>query len=465
MSDSALPAGTILDQLQGRDGGRRFAERTMALLEEIYPIARSITGNGVRLTLDVLEKHIPLVRHEVPTGTKAFDWEVPREWNVREAHIANPAGEKVVDFNRHPLHLVGYSTSVRARMPLQALRPHLFTLPDRPDWIPYRTSYWKETWGFCLTQRQLDALPDCEYDVVIDTTLEDGHLTYAECVMEGELSDEFLVFTHICHPALANDNASGLAMATLLAAELARTKTRLSYRFVFAPATIGSITWLSRNADTAKRVRGGLVLGLLGDAGPLTYKRSRRGNTEIDFIATRSVKTVDKLAKVVDYSPYGYDERQFCSPGFDLPIGRLTRSANGEYPEYHTSADNPQLMNVDALAASARALGRIVARMDRNNRLVRVDSRCEPRLGKHGLFRSTGGQSPREFEFALLWVLNQADGGHGALDIADASGIGDDTMASAAEALVKAGLIEDMDLRRARTDLSSGAAGYKSRTI
>ena len=441
MDDSAASGRVILEEMHEYGGARRFAERAMSLLEEIYPIARSITGDGVRQTLDVLEKHVPLARHEVPTGTKVFDWEVPREWNVREAYIANAVGEKVIDFKQHALHLLGYSTPVRARMSLQELRPHLFTLPDKPDWIPYRTSYWKEMWGFCLTQRQLDALSEGDYDVVIDATLADGNLTYAECVVEGALPDEFLIFTHICHPALANDNASGLAVATLLAAELSRAAPRLSYRFVFAPATIGSITWLSRNVVAAKKIRGGLILGLLGDPGPLTYKRSRRGNTEIDFIASRSVNVVENSANVVEYSPYGYDERQFCSPGFDLPMGRLTRSPNGEYPEYHTSGDNPDLMNIDALASAVMVLARLISRVDANQRLLRRNADCEPRLGKHGLFRSTGGQAPKEFEFALLWILNQADGKHGVLDIADATGIPDAVVMAAADALLAADLI------------------------
>jgi aminopeptidase-like protein len=422
-----------------------MAASAMQLLREIYPICRSITGDGVRRTIELLGRHAPLVRFEVPSRTPVFDWEVPLEWNVRQAYIANTVGERVVDFERHALHLMSYSPPVRARMSLDQLRPHLHTLPDHPDWIPYRTSYWREDWGFCLTQRQLDALPEGPYDVVVDTSLVPGSLTYAECRIPGELDSEFLIFTHICHPALANDNASGLAIATLLAAQLLRAKPRLSYRFVFAPATIGSITWLARNMEAARALRGGLVVGLLGDPGPLTYKRSRRGNTEIDIIASSTVRALDPSARVVDFSPYGYDERQFCSPGFDLPVGRLTRSPNGEYPQYHTSADDPDLMSADALANSIRALAYIIDRVDGNRRLRRRDARCEPRLGKHGLFRGMGGRTPHEFELALLWLLNQSDGTHGLNDIATAAELPDSVIAAGVDALLAAGLIEDID--------------------
>jgi aminopeptidase-like protein len=447
---NATPAlsGPVLANLERREGALRLAESALGLLAEIYPIARSITGDGVRETLDLLGQHAPLVRFEIPSGTPVFDWKVPLEWNVREAHICNANGERVVDFRRHALHILGYSTPVRSRLSLAELLPHLHSLPDHPEVIPYRTSYWREDWGFCLTQRQLDALPDGEYDVLIDSTLVPGSLTYAECRITGEIADEFLVFTHTCHPALANDNASGMAVATLLAAELSRARPRLSYRFVFAPATIGSITWLALNSAAAQALRGGLVVGLLGDAGPLTYKRSRRGNAEIDFIAANIVRCLDPSARVVDFSPYGYDERQFCSPGFDLPVGRLTRSPNGEYPEYHTSADNPELMSKDAIANSVQALARIINRVDGNGRLRRVEPHCEPRLGRHNLFRDTGGSGPREFEYALLWLLNLADGSHGPRDIADAARLPDSVIQYGLEALLDAGLIEEVDQGR-----------------
>ena len=308
-----------------------------------------------------------------------------------------------------------------------------------------RTSYYEEKWGFCLTHRQLESLADGEYEVVIDASLEPGALTYAECRVQGSGPGEFMVFTHICHPGLANDNASGLAVATLLAQALRNEQPRLSYRFVFAPATIGSITWLAGHADAARALRGGLVIGLLGDPGALTYKRSRRGNAEVDQVAAHAVRELDAAARVVDYSPYGYDERQFGSPGFDLPVGRLTRSSNGEYAQYHTSDDNPSLMRVASLAQSIRAIAATLARIDDNRRLRSTQPMGEPRLGKRGLFRSTGGSHPQDFEYALLWLLNQADGMHGVNDVAAASGLPAAVVRQAADALLECGLVEPVD--------------------
>ena len=438
---------TLFSDLYACGSARALAQSAYTLIEDIFPICRSITGNGVRATLDLLARRIPLVRTEVPSGTAVFDWVVPSEWNVREAYIADASGERIVDVQRNALHLMGYSAPVRTRLSLDELQSHLHSIPNHPEWIPYRTSYWRETWGFCITQRLRDTLMAGDYEVVIDTMLQPGSLTLGECFVPGELQDEFVIFTHSCHPAMANDNASGLAVATVFASELLRRKPRLSYRFVFAPATIGSITWLALNADKARAMRAGLVIGLLGDRGALTYKRSRKGNSEIDAVGARVVRALDPHARVVDFSPYGYDERQFCSPGFDLSVGRLTRSSNGEYPEYHTSADNPSLMDVAAIEQSIRALAHIVSRIDGNPRLRRRDGGlCEPRLGKHGLFRPTGGQAPQEFEYAMLWLLNQSDGKHGPNDVADAAGLPDGLVRAAAEALLAAGLVEEVEV-------------------
>lgn len=421
-----------------------LAARALDIMRDIYPLCRSITGDAVRATLARVHREVPLEFTEVPSGTPVLDWQVPQEWNIRDAYVADRAGRRVIDFKTHNLHVLGYSTPVRARMTLAQLRPHLFTDPQRPDWIPYRTSYWKENWGFCLSHRQLESLADDEYDVLIDSTLAPGSLTYAQCLVPGETNQEFLVSTHVCHPSLANDNCSGIAIAALLAAALRARKPRLSYRFVFVPVTIGAITWLAHHRDRLARIRAGLVIGLLGDAAALTYKRSRRGNAEIDHIAGSVVRELDPGARVVDFSPYGYDERQYCSPGFDLPVGRLTRSSNDGYREYHSSADNLQLIHPDALAQSLLALMRIVDRVDRNRVYRSRAPDGEPRLGKHGLFRSTGGRSPGEFEHALLWMLNQADGAHGVHDVAAQSGVDRATLQQAADALVAAGLLEEV---------------------
>jgi aminopeptidase-like protein len=394
------------------------------LVRELYPICRSITGDGVRQTLARLAREIPLVQHEVPSGTPVFDWTVPREWNVRDAFVKDAAGRRVIDFRAHNLHLVSYSVPVHRRMTLAELRPHLHSLPDRPGLIPYRTSYYKEDWGFCLPHRQLEQLPDGEYEVVVDTTLADGHLTYAECLVEGQTRDEVLVSCHTCHPSLADDNLSGLAVATFLARHLAGTPRRLSYRFVFVPGTIGAITWLARNAEHARRhIRAGVVLTCIGDRASFTYKRSRHDEAAIDRAMEHVLQHADPGHRIVPFSPYGYDERQYGSPGFKLPVGCLMRSQHGQFPEYHTSADSPDFVTPDSLAGAFDLLLSAFDVLEHDGRFLNLQPMGEPQLGKRGLYGSTGGGSPREFEMAMLWVLNQSDGEASLLDIAQRAGL------------------------------------------
>ena len=416
-------------------------EELHAFVRELYPICRSITGAGTRATLDAVARRIPLERIEVPTGTKVFDWEVPREWNIRDAWIKNAAGERVVDFQRHNLHVLNYSTPVRARMSLAELRPHLHSLPEHPQWIPYRTSYYRDAWGFCLAHQTLESLPEGEYEVCIDSTLEPGSLSLGQALLPGESDDEILVWTHVCHPSLANDNLSAIAVAAELARSIAARPRSLSYRFVFAPTTIGSITWLALNESRVGRIRHGLVLASLGDRGALVYKRSRRGNAEVD-LAVEYVLQREGSGSVEDFSPYGYDERQFCSPGFDLPVGRLTRTPNGRYAEYHSSADNLEFVSAGALGASLLACERIFAVLEGNRRYRNLAPKCEPRLGPRGLYRNATGRNPSDFEHSLLWVLNQSDGSNDLLSIARRSGIDFALISGAATALRDAGLLE-----------------------
>ncbi len=410
------------------------------MIRELYPICRSITGQGLRDTLAYLGRRIPLTLTEVPSGTPVFDWSVPREWSIRDAYIKDAGGRRIVDFRVSNLHVVNYSVPVRARMSLTQLKPHLHTLPAHPDWIPYRTTYYRDAWGFCLTQRQLDALPEGEYEVCIDSTLEAGSLTLAECVVPGEVTDEVLIYAHDCHPSLCNDNLAALSAATLLAGRRAAAKHRhYTWRFVFAPATIGSITWLALNEARVGVIRHGLVLASLGDRGALTYKRSRRGNADIDRVCEYVVGKHGGGSE--DFSPYGYDERQFCSPGFNLPFGRLTRTPNGRYAEYHTSADNMDFVTPAAIGESLRACEEILSMLDTNARFLNLSPKCEPRLGPRGLFNLVGGHGPGEFEHAVLWVLNQSDGEPDLLAITRKSGIDYAVVAAAAEALVKVGLL------------------------
>ncbi|WP_410607004.1 DUF4910 domain-containing protein [Amycolatopsis sp. lyj-109] len=413
-----------------------------ALVERLYPICRSITGDGVRQTLDIIGEHISLERHEVPTGTAVLDWTIPQEWNIRDAYVATPSGERVIDFQELNLHVVGYSAPVRQRMPLSELREHLHTLPDQPSWVPYRTSYYAPAWGFCLAQEKLDALPDGDYDVVIDSTLEDGSLTYGEHVVPGRVTDEVIVSCHVCHPSLANDNLAGIAVAISLAQQLASVQPHYTYRFLFMPGTIGSITWLARNASRIEKVRHGLVLACAGDPGSLTYKKSRRDDAEIDRVMQHVLRSREH--RVVDFSPYGYDERQFCSPGFNLGVGSLTRTPYAGYPEYHTSADNPGFVSPAAMEDTLGVLKDAFGVLDRNRRYVNLSPYGEPQLGKRGLYDSLGGRSDaKQAQMAMLWVLNLSDGSHSLLDIAERAGLPFDIVDVAARALHDAGLVKE----------------------
>jgi aminopeptidase-like protein len=417
-------------------------QELFAMVAELYPICRSITGDGVRATLEVVGRELDLEVHEVPTGTQVLDWTVPREWNVRDAWVAGPDGKRVIDFQASNLHLMGYSVPVRATMGLAELRRHLHTLPERPDWVPYRTSYYAERWGFCASQRLVDSLPDGDYEVRVDTTLADGHLTYGEHLVEGDSDEEVLVSCHVCHPSLANDNLSGIAVATRLAGLLARSRPRYSYRFLFVPGTIGSITWLARNEDRLDRVRHGLVLACLGDPGGFTYKRSRRGDAEIDRAVAHVLARSGRPHRVVDFTPYGYDERQYCSPGFDLPVGCLTRSTWAGYPEYHTSADDLDLVRPEHLQDSLEACWAVLQVLEGDRRYLNLSPKGEPQLGRRGLYGSIGGRSDaEERQLAMLWVLNLSDGSHSLLDVADRAGLPFTLVAEAAAALEGVGLL------------------------
>jgi aminopeptidase-like protein len=428
---------------------RRFEQQTLAesgqklhqFAAQLYPICRSITGDGLRQTLAMIADRVPLKISEVATGTEVFDWTVPQEWNIRDAYIKDSAGRRVVDFRENNLHVLNYSTPIHATLPLSKLKEHLFTLPEHPDRIPYRTSYYKPEWGFCLTHKQMLALDEGGYEICIDTTVKDGYLTYGESYLPGQSSEEVLISVHACHPSLANDNLSGLTVATSLAQLLADVDRRYSYRFLFIPGTIGAITWLAQNTEASKRVRHGLVLTCVGDAGGFHYKRSRRGDAEIDRAAAHVLRHCEEPAEVLDFSPYGYDERQYCSPGFNLPVGCLMRSVWGTFSEYHTSADNLDFIQPDSLARSLRACVAIVNVLENNRRYVNQSPYCEPQLGKRDLYRSTGGDSIGTEINARLWVLNLSDGNHSLLDVAERSNIPFFIISEAARLLCEAGLL------------------------
>jgi len=416
------------------------------LARRLYPIPRSITGDGLRRTLAILGERVPLTVHEVPTGTAVFDWTVPKEWSIREAWVKDPAGQKVVDFAEHSLHVLGYSAPVHRRMPLAELREHLFSLPEQPELIPYRTSYYRETWGFCLPHRILEALPEGEYEVRIDSDLREGSLSYGEWLLPGESAEEVLVSCHACHPSLANDNLSGLAVTSELARLLGELpRRRFSYRFLWIPGTIGSITWLARNREAAGRIRAGLVAANLGDGGPFHYKQSRRGHAEIDRAVEAVLSAREEPFAIHEWSPFGYDERQYCSPGFDLPVGSLTRTPWGQYPEYHTSADHLGFITPASLGESLAVYLSVVAVLEGNRRHRNLNPLCEPQLGRRGLYGSIGGAGARESQLALLWVLSFSDGEHDLLAIAERSGLAFPVLAEAARALVGADLLATIE--------------------
>jgi aminopeptidase-like protein len=385
-----------------------------------------------------------LTVHEVPTGTKVFDWAVPKEWNIKDAYIKDSKGEKIIDFKKSNLHVVSYSEPIQKKMRLHELQEHLFTLPDYPDWIPYRTSYYKGNWGFCLSHKQFLGLRDEEYEVYIDSSLEEGYLTYGEYYLRGESTDEILISCHACHPSLCNDNLSGVALATFLAKDLSQLSSRYSYRFLFIPGTIGSITWLSLNESRVPRIKHGLVVTGVGDQGKSTYKKSRRGEADIDKAAIHVLKHSESDYEIIDFSPYGYDERQYCSPGFSLPIGCLMRTPHGGYPEYHTSADNLDFIQPLSLADSFSKCLSILYILENNKTYLNQNQKCEPQLGKRGLYQTIGGQTDRKTqEMSLLWVLNLSDGHHSLLDIADHSGLNFTTIKCATHALLECNLLQE----------------------
>jgi aminopeptidase-like protein len=424
--------------------GEALGRQLHGLVERLYPICRSITGNGVRQTLAILGEYLDLTVHEVPSGTPVLDWTVPNEWNIADAYVKNQKGERVVDFQKHNLHVVNYSCPVRARMSLAELKPKLHTLPDRADWIPYRTTYYDVDWGFCLSQRDLESLADGEYEVCIDSTLEPGSLTYAELVLPGAKQDEILISTHVCHPSLCDDNLSGIAISVFLARELARRKLSYTLRFLYAPGTIGALTWLARNRETAHRVRHGLTLTCLGDSHPFTFKRTLAGDAEIDRVSQAVLEASGYAHQFIDFFPYGYDERQYNSPGFRLPVGSLMRGRHGQFPEYHTSGDNLAFVRPERMLESYEVVKRICLTLDGNRSYRNLAPYGEPQLGRRGLYRAVGGTNLPNIQFAMLWVLNLSDGRHTMLDIARRAGLAFDVIRAAADLLLEHGLLEEV---------------------
>lgn len=433
---------TEITNLRSRLNYTEIGRQMYDLAAELFPICRSITGEGLRQTLRIVQRVVPIEIHEVPSGTAVFDWTVPNEWNIRAAWIKDGAGRTIVDFTGNNLHVVNYSVPIHKRVSLQELKAHLHTLPDHPTWVPYRTSYYQENWGFCLSHAQAAQLAEGEYEVCIDSSLKPGHLSYGEYYLQGDTEDEILLSCHACHPSLANDNLSGVTLAAWLAKNLEQVRRRYSYRFLFIPGTIGSITWLARNESRVGRIKSGLVVACVGDRGPFHYKKSRRGDAEIDRAATHALTRGSKPSRILEFSPYGYDERQYCSPGFNLPVGSLTRTPHGRYPEYHTSADNLSFIRSEHLGSSFEMYLQVLAILEANRCYVNKFPKAEPQLGKRGLYRHLGGLADAGGrEMAMLWLLNLSDGSHDLLDIAERSGVPFDALEQTAKLLVEHGLL------------------------
>ena len=437
-----LPTLSLSD-CRDRLGVEMLGKAMHDLCTELYPMCRSITGGGVRETLAAVGAQVPVQIHEVPSGTQVLDWTVPKEWNIRDGYVKDAEGRRVIDFHSSNLHVVGYSIPVHGKATLSELRTRLHTLPDKPDLIPYRNSYYREDWGFCLSENQLQALPEGEYEYCIDSSLQDGSLTYAEIELSGTGSEEVLISCHVCHPSLANDNLSGIALATYLARYLASVPHRCTYRILFLPVTIGAITWLARNEDDLERIGNGMVLSLVGDRGHTTYKRSQRGDATVDRAAVHVLKHSGQPYEVQDFEPYGYDERQFCSPGFDLPVGCLMRTPHARYPEYHTSGDDLDFITPEALEDSLAKCLAILDVVEKNAYYRNLNPKGEPQLGRRGLYRAMADRVDGAFdELALLWVLNQSDGTRSLLDIAERSRLSFSSLRAAALTLEGHGLLE-----------------------
>lgn len=415
------------------------------LVRELFPINRSLTGAGVRETLAILARHIQLEVTEVPSGTAVLDWQVPLEWNIRSATIRALDGRYLVNFADNNLHIVGYSKPIHKEVSRAELAQHVHTLPDQPELIPYRTGYFADDWGFCMPDNLWRTMQDESYRIDIDSDLSPGSLTYGELFLPGQLPEEVLITAHVCHPSLANDNLSGIAVALALAMRQARLPRRLGYRFLFIPATIGAITWLARNEGHLAKIRYGLVLTCVGDAGQFHFKRSRSG-ASIDSAVAHVLRHSGHSHEIVPFNPYGYDERQFCSPAFDLPMGCLMRSVHGTFPEYHTSADNCDFVKPEALDQSYKVVATLLDLLDANWTYVRTDGRGEPQLGRRGLYRAIAGQKEAggASQMDLLWLLNLADGNYSLLEMAERAGIPFGRLQKAVRLALDADLIREV---------------------
>jgi len=393
------------------------------LVRRLFPICRSITGNGVRQTLKFLSEVVPLVIKEVPSGTKVFDWVIPDEWNINDAYVKDAEGHRVIDFKKSNLHIVNYSVPFEGTLSLEELREHLHTLPDQPQLIPYVTSYYTRRWGFCLAHNEYERLKEGIYEVRIDSTLEAGSLTYGELFIEGEIDNEILLSTSICHPSMANNELSGPVVTAYIVKHLLTNgkKPYYSYRVLFMPERIGSLTYLHFNLEHLKRkVSGGYVITCVGDPGNFSYLKTRQGNSLVDRVSLHVLKHKAEGFRLYDFLDRGSDEIQYNYPGIDLNVGSLMRTKYGEYPEYHTSGDDLDFVSPIGLKGSLE-MYKCCLNVFENNRIYVNTLLCEPQLSKRNLISglSKKGVQSRQIQRIIMNILAYCDGNHDLLSIAD----------------------------------------------
>lgn len=423
----------------------QIAQEMETYFDRLWPICRSITGPGFRDSLSILSELMPMKKMRFPTGKKVLDWIVPKEWRIRDAYLIDPNGKKRADFKVNNLHIVNYSVPFRGRMTLKELRPRLYTIPDQPTAIPYRTAYYTESWGFCVANDDLKTFPEGEYEVVIDSSLEDGFVELGEAVIPGESSQEIFFSTYLCHPSMANNELSGpLLTAFLYQKILELAQRRFTYRFVICPETIGSICYLSkRGTHLTKKMVAGYQVTCVGNPGPLTYKKSRCGNTLADRAAMEMLKHFP-ASDITCFNPVeGSDERQYCSPGFKLPLGSLMRTRYMKYPEYHTSLDNKEFIRFSTLIETLNVYFSIVKNIESNGFFKNTVMKGEPQLGRRGMYPPLGAAKTADGRTAaLMWSLSLLDGSRDLFDVAEVSGIPMQSISEAVNELCSAGLLE-----------------------
>ena len=421
------------------------------LFRSLFPICRSITGDGTRQTLMLLRELAEFQVHEVPSGTRCYDWTVPEEWNVQDAFVADSSNKRLIDFRKNNLHLVNYSIPFSGTLSFDELVPHLHTLPELPTAIPYRTTYYNRDWGFCLSQEQFQKLDrQARYQVVVDASLQPGHLTYGEALLPGRSGQEYLITTYLCHPSLANDNLSGIVLWTLLLREMRSLTLRHSYRFVIAPETIGALVYISRNEAAVKALAGGFVVTTVAGPGRIGYKPTWQGDSVIDRIVRLAFRNLGLEYIEYPFDASGSDERQYSTPGLRIPMGTICKDKYFEYDYYHTSLDDLSFIRPEALVETLKAYLHVIAAIEDNQIYRSLNPIGEPMLGKRGLYPKTGGalrqkagRTAADFNEldAFRWVLFYADGRTSLLEVAERTGLSIRVLAAAAEKLVAGGLL------------------------